>query len=68
MGGEGEMDGGVEGSPTILSIYMKGVYKNLQGESSDYPQNSPHTDPSAGSTWWVQQHEHLFLPFVFEYH
>lgn len=30
--------GGV-GSPIILSIYKKGTYKNLQGDSSDFPKN-----------------------------
>lgn len=31
--------GGMGGSPTILSIYKKGAYKNLQGDSSVFPKN-----------------------------
>lgn len=36
------LEGGVEGSPTILTIYKKGAYKSLQGDSSVFPKIPEH--------------------------
>ena len=56
--------GGVGGSPTILSIYKKGAYKNVQGDSSVSPKHQ-NSDPSASSTWRLRQDYRLSFFFSF---
>lgn len=58
QGGSGGVRGvGVGGSPTILTIYKKGVYKNVQVDSSVFPQKSRTLIP------WLVQHDYTQIIF-----